>query len=324
MFEGKVSTDVEPHELVLLRFFWMRYLDCIYNKATNEQVNSFKGLRSNVELNARDGGKSKTFSGVLYVCAADGVLRKSKSVPSRECVLMSVWFLSHEESEKAFKCEMLEELEMNWCKLRQIPSQIGKMKKLKKLTLYGLYDLKSIPEEIGELSNLEELWMGYGGIESLPKRLKDLKMLKSISLSGLYDLLLSAEDLVLFSKLRHLRISYCCKVYSPPFICFFWEMIKSTTDIRAIDLNWNDHNQDMVTTSLKENGSIIDGGENCESYIHFFKRNKANYERALQCVVHILAIRRCRNFYNNVPKEMFHMLSMMLWNTRSDVKGWSK
>ena len=45
---------------------------------------------------------------MLYVGADDRVLRKSKIVPSSDCVMMSVRELSHEECEKVFKCEMLE------------------------------------------------------------------------------------------------------------------------------------------------------------------------------------------------------------------------
>ena len=156
VFEGKVSTDIEPDELLKLKCFRERSWYGMFSKGSNEEVKSFKGFQNNVELLAGRGG-SKTFSGVLYVGADDGMLRTSKSVPSCECVTMSVWWLSHEECEKAFKCEILEELEMYYCKLMQIPHEIGKMKKLKKLTLYGLNDLKSIPEELAELSNLEEL-----------------------------------------------------------------------------------------------------------------------------------------------------------------------
>ncbi|MBJ6977400.1 hypothetical protein, partial [Vibrio cholerae] len=85
MFEGKVSTDVAPSELVKLKCFWERGWNGIFSKATNEEMASFKGLQNNVELVAGDGGRYLDFSGVLYVGADDGVLRKSKNVPSCEC-----------------------------------------------------------------------------------------------------------------------------------------------------------------------------------------------------------------------------------------------
>lgn len=323
VFEGKVSTDVEPHELVKLGCFRDRGWNVIFNKGTSEEVESFKGLQNNVELIA-GGGDNKRFSGALYVGADDGVLRMSMNVPSFECVTMTVLILSQEEGDKVFKCETLEELEIISCKLRQIPTEIGKMKKLKKLRLEGLRDLNSIPEEIGELSNLEELRIVWCGIESLPKRLKELKMLKSISLAGLSNVQLNAEDLVVFSKLKHLRIINCSEVFAPSFTQSFWEMIKSTTDLRVLELDWKKHNRAMVVAALEENGSIVDEGWGSESYAHFFKRNKENHERALQCVVHMLTIRRFRNSYNHVPKEMFYLLGQSLWDTKCDVSAWLK
>ena len=181
----------------------------------------------------------------------------------------------------------------------------------------------SIPEEIEELLSLEELRVEYVGIESLPKRLKKLK-LKSISLFSLFNLLLNAEDLVVFSRLKHLSIWNCSNVFTPPFTQSFWEMVKSSTALCFLELIWHEQNGEMVVAALKENGSIVDGGENSEEYAHFFKRNKENHERAMECVVQLLAIRRWRNALNNVPKEMVRMIAMMLWMMRCDVNAWSK
>lgn len=325
VFEGKVSTDVKPHELVKLKCFWDRLLYGFFSKSTNEKVNSFKGLTDNVELVAGDGVDYKSFSGVLYVGTEDGVLRTRKVVPSRPCKMMSVWWLSHEECEKAFKCETLEELDMYYCKLRKIPTEIIKMKKLKKLRFNSFGDeLKSIPEEIGELSNLENLCFVCCGVGSLPKRLKELKMLKSIFLVGLNNLQLNAEDLVVFSKLKHLTIRFCNNALSLLLTHLFWEMVKTTTDLRSLHFDWDDHIQEVVVAAFKENGSIVDGGDYSDKYAHFFKRNKENHKKALQCVLHLLAIRRCRSLYNYVPKEMFEMLSRMLWTTRCDVEAWTQ
>lgn len=323
VFEGKVSTDVEPHELLHLSCFRERYLFIMFNRATNEEVKSFKGLQNNVELVASVSVDCGAFLGVLYVGVDDGVLRKSDSVPPCRCVMMSVWYLSQEECEKAFNCETLEELGFNFCKMRQIPTEIGKMKKLKKLRLRGSADLKSLPEEIGDLSSLEELWIRRCGIESLPKRLKELKVL-ILRFWFLFDLQLKAEDLVVFSKLKHLTIKWCHKVFTPSFTEVFLDMIKSTTDLRVLELDWWKLDEEMVAAALEENGSIVDGGEESESYAHIFKRNKSNHEKAIACALQLLAIRICRNLYNYIPKEMFQMLSKMLWNTRCDVDAWAK
>ncbi|MBN8095834.1 hypothetical protein, partial [Vibrio vulnificus] len=86
----------------------------------------------NVELVAGRGGY-KDFSGVLYVGADDGVLRKSKSVPLCECKMMTVWRAPQEECEKAFDCGKLEVLGISTSFLRQVPDAIGKMEMLQKL-----------------------------------------------------------------------------------------------------------------------------------------------------------------------------------------------
>ena len=127
-------------------------------------------------------------------------------------------------------------------------------------------------------------------------------MLRTIILRGLYSLQLNGG---LFTQL-------------------FWETIKSTTDLRVLDLYWDEHKQEMVVEALEENGSIVDGGKGPNPYGQFFKRNKENHERAMECVVHLLAIRRWRNALNGVLKEMVKMIAMMLWNTRCDVGAWSK
>lgn len=131
----------------------------------------------------------------------------------------------------------------------------------------------------------------------------------------------NADDLVVFSKLKHLTIWYCKKVFTLPFAQSFWEMIKATTNLRVLEMDWNSHNQEVVVAALKENGYIVDGGKYLTAGEHyFFEKNKENHARTLQCVVQLLAIRRCRNFHNHIPKEMFYMLGLSLWNTKCDVE----
>lgn len=196
------------------------------------------------------------------------------------------------------------------------------MKKLKKLTLYGLFDLKSLPEEMGELTSLEELRIEFCEIKILPKKLKDLR-LKSASFKNLHHFCLHEDYLVMFSKLKYLRIRDCVNVFNPSFTRVFWNMIKSTTDLRVLELNWKMDEVEMVSKVLEENGSIVDGVWCPDSYLPFFKRNIDNHKKTLQCVLHLLAIRRCRIFHNHIPKEMFYMLGLSLWNTKCDVESWT-
>ena len=97
-------------------------------------------------------------------------------------------------------------------------------------------------------------------------------------------------------------------------------MIKSTTQLCVLDLNWYDKNREMEAAALEENGSIVDGSER---FSYCIIRNKSNHEKALQCVVHLLTIRRWRNGLNNFPKEMVRMIAIMLWMMRCDVGAWT-
>lgn len=100
VFEGKVSSDIVPRELLKLRCFLERVLNTICNKRTNERIESFKGSQAEDAELVASHGSYDDFSGVLYVDADDGVLRTSKRVPSCECVMMSLW-VTHEECEKS-------------------------------------------------------------------------------------------------------------------------------------------------------------------------------------------------------------------------------
>lgn len=151
-----------------------------------------------VRCYSRDGFN---FCGELFVGTEDGVVRSSKSVPSCECVKMTVWSMLHEDCQNVFAKENIEELEIHHCELREIPKDIGKMNKLTQLTLHGLNDLISLPEEIGELTSLKELVIDGLGIESLPKRMKQLEKL---TLKKLYCLKNISEEFGEMSSLKEL------------------------------------------------------------------------------------------------------------------------
>lgn len=119
LFEGKVSTDVTPNDLLRLRSLCVSKLwnlatveRCcgteLWNMATNEELVSFKGLQ-NVDVLKRSSGRRKDFFGVLYRLD-DGVLRTSQNVPSCECVMMTLWNMSHEECQTVFSKKNLEEM----------------------------------------------------------------------------------------------------------------------------------------------------------------------------------------------------------------------
>lgn len=193
------------------------------------------------------------------------------------------------------------------------------MERLQKLTLEGLKELNTIPEALEKLSSLTEFQIENCKIESLPMGLAELSLLKSISLLSLNNLQLHQKDVAVFSKLRHLTIRWCSKVFTPTFAEAFWVMIKSTTSIRSLELDWFDQYQNRekkMFDALEENGSIVEGGfTSC-------RRNKSNHKEALQSVLHLLTISRRRYAFDIIPKDVFRMIAIMLWNTRCDVKSW--
>lgn len=211
IFEGQVSVDITPGELVKLGCFPRGVKYSIRNKATGARVTSFKGGTSEGELVATYGGTFEHFCGVLYETDDRAVLKKSKSVPSCEGVtMMCAWDLSHEECEKLFRCATLEVLEVNWCHMRLIPQEIGAMKTLKKLTLYGMIDdVMCIPEEIGNLSNLTDLWIGQCAMSFLPATLGRLSRLEKLTFSYLNNVHHIPEEMGQLSRLQELHISDC-------------------------------------------------------------------------------------------------------------------
>ena len=71
--------------------------------------------------------------------------------------------------------------------IKVLPKEIGKLKNLKELTLFGM-PLNSLPEEIGNLKNLEFIAItqtGESGLMKLPKSFKNLQNLKNISISNI-------------------------------------------------------------------------------------------------------------------------------------------
>lgn len=132
-FEGHVSTAIDANVLLHLGCFLERGLSSIsVDQEQMDHVKSFKGLH-NAELYAKGFGSIESFSGVLFVGADDGVWRRSSEIPSRDCVMLSVWSVSHEQRVKAFSHEKLELLEMM---------------NLQRLEFDGLSELTVVPERV--------------------------------------------------------------------------------------------------------------------------------------------------------------------------------
>ena len=70
------------------------------------------------------------------------------------------------------------ELSVAKCSVEEIPSEIFYCKKLKRLNLLKAFNLKKIPENIGELKELEYINVALTSIENIPESIGNLKNLK--------------------------------------------------------------------------------------------------------------------------------------------------
>lgn len=68
--------------------------------------------------------------------------------------------------------------------LEEIPSEITQCKNLKRLGLYKMYDLRKLPENIGQLQELEYIDLALTAMESLPESIGELKKLKYLDASS--------------------------------------------------------------------------------------------------------------------------------------------
>jgi len=68
--------------------------------------------------------------------------------------------------------------------LEEITSEITQCKNLKRLELLKMYDLKKLPENIGELQELEYIDIALTAMESLPESIGELKKLKYLDASS--------------------------------------------------------------------------------------------------------------------------------------------
>lgn len=68
--------------------------------------------------------------------------------------------------------------------LEGIPDEITQCKNLKRLELLKMYDLKKLPENIGQLQELEYIDLALTSMESLPESIGQLKKLKYLNVSS--------------------------------------------------------------------------------------------------------------------------------------------
>lgn len=65
-------------------------------------------------------------------------------------------------------------LDLSHMELKELPPEIGQLKKLRWLDLYN-NQLTGMPREIGELKNLKRLWLGKNPIDPDDKSIAELR-----------------------------------------------------------------------------------------------------------------------------------------------------
>lgn len=75
----------------------------------------------------------------------------------------------------------LQLLDLSKNRIKEIPSQIGLLKKLKKLILFK-NKIESLPPQLGELEDLRELIINQNELETLPEEIGKLKKLRYIDM----------------------------------------------------------------------------------------------------------------------------------------------
>lgn len=228
IFEGKVSADVLPWELLHLDVFRKACVTLLQDRSTQREVTNFQGSDT-FDLVGSFPYKKHDFCGVLF-WDNNLVLRKSLQVlPLTSVSSMAVWNLSHDECMKVFECESLEDLEIHHCKLSKVPKGVEQLKKLKSVRLFHLKELKTdIADEIGQLSSLKELRIERCEIEMLPKGIGGLKQLEVLSLKHLRRLTSLPEEIGHLSSLKNILMENCEIERLPDSICD-WNQLETMT-----------------------------------------------------------------------------------------------
>ena len=102
--------------------------------------------------------------------------------------------------------DSLLELKLSTENLLSLPDEIGQLKELRSLTLWGTGQLTSLPESIGELTNLETLSLHNTGLTHLPERIGELTNLKVLEIQNA-NLTTLPESILQLTSLTELRLT---------------------------------------------------------------------------------------------------------------------
>jgi hypothetical protein len=126
--------------------------------------------------------------------------------------------------ESILELDALEEL--SFCNASQIPSwlaslptSICNLAKLRVLDLTDTKNLKTLPDDIGNLTNLEILYLGASAITSLPTSICNLANLKMLDLTNTENLKTLPGDIGNLTNLEMLNLGFLAITSLPTSIC---------------------------------------------------------------------------------------------------------
>jgi len=123
------------------------------------------------------------------------------------------------------------ELNLSNQNIKSLPAEIGRLTNLRELILYN-NQMTSVPKELGQLTNLTELWLDTNQLTSVPKELGQLTNLMSLYLYG-NQLTSVPKELGQLTNLRKLVLSGN-RLTSVP------KEIGRLTNLKRLDLRHND------------------------------------------------------------------------------------
>ena len=95
------------------------------------------------------------------------------------------------------------------CDMAALPYDIGKLKNLKTLDMWGAESLKQLPYSFGDLELLEEIDWRFCGIEKVPVSVKNLKNLRTINIEGARGMQVFPANWYMAENLECISITDC-------------------------------------------------------------------------------------------------------------------
>lgn len=141
------------------------------------------------------------------VCGTSGkAALPPKGLKKLECLHLGGGMI--EDTSFLSELTALKELSL-YCNMTSLPSDIGKLKNLKELYLWGAESLYRLPESFGDLESLEEIHFTDCGVEEVPESVGRLKNLRRIRIDGARGMKVFPANWYLAKSIEHINIENC-------------------------------------------------------------------------------------------------------------------